>query len=40
MELNLTGKTALIAASSQGLGFAIAKQTCKRRGQCHDYWPQ
>lgn len=26
MDLNLAGKTALIAASSQGLGFAIAKQ--------------
>lgn len=26
MELNLSGKTAIIAASSQGLGFAIAKQ--------------
>lgn len=29
MELNLAGKTALIAASSQGLGFAIAKQLVK-----------
>lgn len=29
MELNLTGKTALIAASSQGLGFAIAEQLVK-----------
>lgn len=29
MELNLTGKTALIAASSQGLGFAIAQQLVK-----------
>ncbi len=26
MELNLTGKTALVAASSQGLGYAIAEQ--------------
>ncbi|MDP4086094.1 MAG: SDR family oxidoreductase [Bacillota bacterium] len=26
MELNLAGKTAVIAASSQGLGFSIAKQ--------------
>src|SRR4051812_14392853 len=26
MELQLTGKTALVAASSQGLGFAIAEQ--------------
>jgi 3-oxoacyl-[acyl-carrier protein] reductase len=29
MELNLNGKTALISASSQGLGFAIAKQLLK-----------
>lgn len=29
MDLNLTGKTALIAASSQGLGFAIAEQLLK-----------
>lgn len=29
MELNLSGKTALIAASSQGLGFGIAKQLVK-----------
>ncbi|PLS06373.1 SDR family oxidoreductase [Neobacillus cucumis] len=26
MDLNLTGKTALVAASSQGLGFAIAER--------------
>ncbi|MFL6558877.1 MAG: SDR family NAD(P)-dependent oxidoreductase, partial [Bacillus sp. (in: firmicutes)] len=26
MELNLTGKTALVIASSQGLGFAIAER--------------
>lgn len=26
MDLNLSGKTAMISASSQGLGFAIAKQ--------------
>jgi 3-oxoacyl-[acyl-carrier protein] reductase len=26
MELNLTGKTAVIAASSQGLGFAVAER--------------
>lgn len=29
MEFNLAGKTALIAASSQGLGFAIAEQLIK-----------
>lgn len=29
MELNLAGKTAIIAASSQGLGFAIAEQLVK-----------
>ena len=29
MELNLSGKTALIAASSQGLGFAIAERLVK-----------
>ena len=29
MELNLTGKTAIIAASSQGLGFAIAERLVK-----------
>ena len=29
MELSLTGKTALIAASSQGLGFAIAERLVK-----------
>ncbi|XJZ28321.1 SDR family oxidoreductase [Bacillota bacterium Lsc_1132] len=29
MELNLAGKTALIAASSQGLGYAIAEQLVK-----------
>lgn len=29
MELNLAGKTALIAASSQGLGFAIAEKLVK-----------
>ena len=29
MELNLVGKTALIAASSQGLGYAIAEQLVK-----------
>lgn len=29
MELNLAGKTALIAASSQGLGFAIAEKLIK-----------
>lgn len=29
MDLNLTGKTALIAASSQGLGYAIAEQLLK-----------
>ncbi|WP_026566283.1 SDR family oxidoreductase [Bacillus sp. UNC41MFS5] len=29
MELNLTGKTALVVASSQGLGFAIAERLVK-----------
>jgi 3-oxoacyl-[acyl-carrier protein] reductase len=29
MELNLTGKTAIIAASSQGLGYGIAEQLIK-----------
>ncbi|OCA85618.1 3-oxoacyl-ACP reductase [Bacillus sp. FJAT-27225] len=29
MDLNLKGKTAVLAASSQGLGFAIAKQLYK-----------
>lgn len=29
MDLNLTGKTAIIAASSQGLGFAIAERLVK-----------
>ncbi len=29
MELNLTGKTALVVASSQGLGFAIAERLIK-----------
>ena len=29
MDLNLSGKTALIAASSQGLGFAIAERLLK-----------
>lgn len=29
MELNLCGKTALVVASSQGLGFAIAEQLIK-----------
>jgi 3-oxoacyl-[acyl-carrier protein] reductase len=29
MELNLTGKTALVFASSQGLGFAIAERLVK-----------
>jgi len=26
MDLRLTGKTALVAASSQGLGFAVAER--------------
>ena len=29
MDLNLTGKTALVIASSQGLGFAIAERLVK-----------
>ncbi|MFL6554879.1 MAG: SDR family NAD(P)-dependent oxidoreductase, partial [Bacillus sp. (in: firmicutes)] len=29
MDLNLTGKTALVVASSQGLGFAIAERLVK-----------
>ena len=38
MDLNLKGKTALVIASSQGLGFAIAESISKRRNQCNDFW--
>jgi len=39
MELRLSGKTALVVASSQGLGKAIARQLVLE-GKCHDYKPK
>ncbi len=40
MNISLTGKTALVTGSTNGIGFAIAKGLAGRRRRDHRQWPQ